>query len=139
LIPANLVNKHTETVPSKDLSVDYDEFRQTLYCEKCRHETCVCPRYVPSQSGSLLWTDDDMGMMIVALPYDTTPSEHVGQCYSAVDTNNRTEQVYQLIEYMSGPPHECMFQVKKVGDRSTLSPSSTKSRRHTPRLSHLRM
>jgi hypothetical protein len=124
---------------SDELSVDYDEFRQTLYCEKCCHETCVCPRYIPSQSGSILWMNDDMGMMIVALPYDTQPSEHVGQCYSAVDTDDRAEHVYQLVEYMSGPPHECMFQVKRVGDRLSLSSDNIKSRRRTPRLSHLRM
>ena len=145
MIPGKHAKEHREMMPghpvydtSDELSVDYDEFRQTFYCEKCHHEVCCCPRYVPSQTGSILWMDGDMGVMIVSLTDDVNPGRHIGQCYSAVDSDNKKEYVYQLVEYMSGPPHECMFQVKMVGESSSLSVAGQRRYRHTPRLEHLR-
>ena len=141
MIPAKHLRSNLDNLSgldecSNNMPVDYDEFRQTVYCERCRHETCRCPKYVPSQSGSILWMDGDIGMMVVSL-YDGDPPDHVGQCYSAFDTESGSELVYQLMEYMAGPPHECMFRVKKVGDRNTLAPPERRSRRRVPRLRHL--
>ena len=119
------------------ISIDYDEIRSTRYCERCRHETCCCPKYVPTLTGSIIWMVGDLGMMVISIIGDT-PQKHLGQCYSAIDPDNRMEYVYQLMEYVAGPSHECVFRVKRVGDRNSLSSDTYSRRRRTPRLKHLR-
>lgn len=100
---------------------DFEDFGDIDWCENCRHETCVCPKYVESQRGTILWMHEDIGTMMITIEDDTNPWKLVGQCYHEVDPETRTDHVYQITEYMTGPQHGCLFQVKRVGDRHSLS------------------
>jgi len=108
---------------------DYYEFIGIRWCDLCRRETCVCPRYVRSQRGAVLWMHEDMGAMVVIIDDGTSPWDMVGRCYHEMDAETGTDYVYQLMEYMTGPPHECVFRVKRVGDRYTLPDESGHMRR----------
>jgi len=99
---------------------DYYEFISIRWCEQCRRETCICPKYVRSQRGTILWMHEDMGAMMVSADYDIHPWEMIGQCYHEIDPENGVDYVYQLTDYLTGPLHGCVFQVKRVGDRYTL-------------------
>jgi len=99
---------------------DYYEFIGIRWCEGCRRETCICPRYIKSQRGTVLWMHEDMGAMMVSIDDDIQPGEMIGRCYHEIDPENGVDYVYQLTDYMTGPLHGCVFQVKRVGDRYTL-------------------
>ena len=99
---------------------EYEEFVGIRWCEQCRRETCVCPRYVRSQRGTVLWMHEDIGAMMIAVESDIPLWKMIGQCYHEMDPESGVDYVYQLIDYMTGPQHGCVFQVKRVGDRYTL-------------------
>jgi len=108
---------------------DYYEFIGIRWCEQCRHEPCTCPKYVKSQSGTILWMHEDMGAMMVSAEDDISPWEMIGRCYHEIDPENGVDYVYQLTDYMTGPMHGCVFQVKRVGDRNTLPDENGHMRR----------
>ena len=99
---------------------DYYEFAGIGWCEMCRRETCICPKYVRSQGGTILWMHEDIGAMVISIDDDIRPWRLIGRCYHEVDPESGVDYVYQLTDYMTGPPHGCVFQVKRVGDRYTL-------------------
>jgi hypothetical protein len=100
--------------------VDYYEFVGMKWCEKCGRETCTCPKYVKSQFGTILWMHEDIGAMMICIEKDVEPRDMIGQCYHEIDPETGVDHVYQLADYMTGPLHGCVFQVKRVGDRYTL-------------------
>ena len=108
---------------------DYYKFVETRWCEQCGRETCICQKYVKSQGGTVLWMHEDMGAMMVAIEEDVQPSEMIGQCYHEIDPESGIDYVYQLTDYMTGPLHGCVFQVKRVGDRYTLPDENGHMRR----------
>jgi hypothetical protein len=108
---------------------DYYEFIGIKWCEQCRRETCTCHRYIRSQRGTVLWMHEDMGAMMIVIEDSTQPWDMVGRCYHEIDPDSGVDYVYQLMDYMTGPPHGCVFQVKKVGDRYTLPDENGKMRR----------
>jgi len=99
---------------------DYYEYISIKWCEQCRRETCVCPRYVKSQWGTVIWMHEDVGAMMIAIEDGDRPLDMIGRCYHEIDPESGVDHVYQLTEYMAGPMHCSVFQVKRVGDRYTL-------------------
>jgi hypothetical protein len=122
LIPDNNTYRPGNTIKNNPVrETDYDEFRGIDWCEVCRRETCICPRYVESQRGTVLWMHEDIGAMMIFIDSDIRPWELTGQCYHDVDPESGMDYVYQLTEYMTGPPHGCIFRVKRIGDRHMLT------------------
>lgn len=117
---------------------DYEEYGDIDWCENCRHETCICPRYIESQRGTVLWMHEDIGAMMIMMDDSENPWKAIGQCYHEIDPESGTDHVYQLTEYMTGPSHGCVFQVKRVGDRETLPDENGRyrSRGWKPRITY---
>jgi len=108
---------------------DYYEFIGIRWCELCGRQTCICPKYISSQRGTVLWMHEDMGAMMIVIDDDTQPWEMIGRCYHEIDPDNGADYVYQLMDHMTGPPHNCIFRVKRVGDRYTLPDENGRMRR----------
>ena len=72
---------------------------------------------------------EDIGAMMISVDDDTHPWDMIGRCYHEIDPDSGVDHVYQLIDYMTGPRHGCVFQVRRVGDRYTLPDENGHMRR----------
>lgn len=76
--------------------------------------------HVNSRRGTVLWMHEDVGAMVVSVEDDVQFHEIIGRCYHDIDSESGVDCLYQLTEYITGPMHSCVFQIKKVDDRHTL-------------------
>lgn len=81
---------------------------------------------------------EDMGAMMIPADPDVRPWNMLGKYYHEIDPESGADNVYRLMEYMTGPSCGYVFQVKKVGDRETLPDRNGRRRGmgRKPRITH---
>jgi hypothetical protein len=78
----------------------------------------------------------DMGTMMISVDDGTAPWELTGRCYHDADPETGADCIYQIMEYMTGPPHGCMFRVRKIeGPRSEIQNDAMQQIRKTENVS----